>query len=485
MITNLTPNAKAVLPILSYFRRLFVFLKPVAMASQAKKQKTDHGSLEAVLHDLENGVKEIKQDGAKKIVMLTLNVDQLNKSNNMLTKELTEKNVKIAHIEECLAKRKEEFNKMDVERKQFEESQVNLKYELYKKDVKFEHFKESQEKLEEKLEDKNEEIKRLEISQIKFKQTEKKLENLVTEKNDQLSHLNDGVKCLEESLNKNEIERKKKDVEDANLEESNNQMTQAPKRYEADVKKKGDEIAQLNFHVSHLKESEARLEEQQDVNVTNLEDIKVKLEKVLNHDKVIIAEKDVKIGCLEESMAHFKLTMKKNEEELKQNIFQNFQLKKYCDELEASIKIKNNKLKEGTEIQQRLASLSRALRASLECHCCHQVPACPGPLPSCPSGHLMCPTCRSTSTTCPTCSTTLGDLTCLLSSPVLEHLEKECPHPLCHLTLPLSKLGQHIMACPHRPVLCPSVPCCDRPPSPISFIMCSRSASSRQGMGSK
>jgi len=113
------------------------------------------------------------------------------------------------------------------------------------------------------------------------------------------------------------------------------------------------------------------------------------------------------------------------------------------------------------KIEERTAEKFRKL---VECPVCLSTPR-EGPVPCCPSGHLVCVTCLNKwkgegRADCPTCRHAMGQGKSLLAFAVAEKVHHECTHQDCTTMLPLGQIEEHERGCDWRLIFCPSWPSC-------------------------
>ena len=75
-------------------------------------------------------------------------------------------------------------------------------------------------------------------------------------------------------------------------------------------------------------------------------------------------------------------------------------------------------------------ALMKELKAKMECPVCFSIPR-EGPVPCCPSGHLVCNGCFETmreggQRACPTCRAPMGEGKSLLGKVLVEHMKHQC-----------------------------------------------------------
>ena len=96
------------------------------------------------------------------------------------------------------------------------------------------------------------------------------------------------------------------------------------------------------------------------------------------------------------------------------------------------------------------------MKKEIECPVCLEVPR-KGPIFSCPNGHLVCQKCKRES--CPTCREVMGDNKSLVAVKLIERILHDCKFVECEEEFPLNEIDEHEKSCKHRVVTCPHSLC--------------------------
>ena len=144
----------------------------------------------------------------------------------------------------------------------------------------------------------------------------------------------------------------------------------------------------------------------------------------------------------------------KSEDEKKELVAETEQLKAENTEL----KKENAKQIIQKSEMEKTTKLVAELQEKVECPVCLVVPR-EGPVPCCPSGHIICSPCLGKLRTegrleCPTCRVPMGEGKSALARHIIENMEHQCRHQGCAEMVAFGDQA-HQASCEQRLVVCP------------------------------